>query len=94
VKIAITAKAVLDDRFGKLTKGQIVDMIDHKAMFYVARGDAELYETKIAREVPMSAVGATERLSASPAAQASPTQTLSESDYGVIRRRGRKPKEA
>ena len=94
MKIAITAKAVLDDKFGKLTKGQVVEMLDHKAMFYVARGEAELYETKIAREVPMSAAGAMERLSALPAAQVSHTQTLSESDGGVIRRRGRKPKEA
>jgi len=93
MKISITAKAILDDKLGRLNKGQVVEMIEHKANFYIARGEAELYQTKVAREVPLRDAGTTERLSASPVVQASPTQTLKESITGAMKRRGRKPKE-
>lgn len=87
MKISITAKAVFDDKFGRLNKGQTVDMPDHKARFYIERGEAEYYETKVLRDRPLPAAGAP--LSASPVAQALPPQTLSESENGE-KKRGRK----
>ena len=89
MKVAITAKAIYDDKFGRIVKGQTVDLPDHKARFYIERGEAEYYETKVLRDRPLLVAG--EPLSASPAAQVSPQQTLSESDSGV-KKRGRKPK--
>lgn len=68
--------------------GQVVDLPDHKAMFYVARGDAELYEVKTFRENPYKAVGETKPLSASPAVLVLPEQTSSASETGV-KRKGR-----
>jgi len=87
MKVAITAKAIFDDKFGRLNKGQTVDLPDHKARFYIERGEAEYYETKVLRDRPLSVAG--EPLSASPAAQVSFTQTLSESGVGE-KKRGRK----
>ena len=91
MKIVITAKAVNDDRLGRLRKDQVVELIDHKALFYVARGEAILYETKVKQDLPSQAVGAP--LSVSPAAQASPQTIASESDSGEKpepKKRGRK----
>ena len=68
--------------------GQVVDLPEHKAQFYVARGDAELYETKVFRENPSKAVGETKPLSASPAVLVLPEQTSSASETGV-KRKGR-----
>lgn len=89
MKVAVTAKAILDDKLGRLSKGQVVEMLEHKAMFYIARGDVERYETKVARDYPYSTAGKTVQLSASPAVEASPVQTLSESETGA-KRRGRR----
>jgi hypothetical protein len=89
MKVAVTAKVIFDDRHGRLNKGAVIDMIDHKAKFFLARGEVELYETKVIRESPSMAVGAP--LSASPPAPASQPQTLSESVYGV-KKRGRPKK--
>lgn len=91
MKVAVTAKLIRDDRLGQLRVGQVVDMLDHKARFYLARGEVELYETKVLRESPSMAVGAP--LSASPAAPASQPQTLKPSGDGA-KKRGRPKKEA
>lgn len=88
MKVSILKKAILDDKLGRLMHGQVVDLPDHKAQFYVARGDAELYETKVFRENPYKAVGETKPLSASPAVLVLPEQTSSASETGV-KRRGR-----
>lgn len=89
MKVSITAKAIYDDKFGRLNKGQTVDLPDHKARFYLERGEVEYYETKVVRDRPYPAAG--KPLSASPVAQASQTQTLSESESGE-KKRGRRPK--
>ena len=91
MKIVITAKAINDDRHGRLRKDQVVDLIDHKAMFYVARGEAILYETKVKQDRPSPATGAPSF--ASPAAPALPQATATESGNGETpepKRRGRK----
>lgn len=86
----ISNKAILDDRLGRLKKGDIKEMPDHKASFYLRRGEVELYETKIVRDRPFEAVGKTEPLSASPAAQASPQTTVNESESGAKKTRKKK----
>lgn len=88
MKVSILKKAILDDKLGRLMHGQVVDLPEHKAQFYVARGDAELYETKVFRENPSKAVGETKPLSASPAVLVLPEQTSSASETGV-KRKGR-----
>lgn len=88
MKVSILKKAILDDKLGRLMYGQVVDLPEHKAQFYVARGDAELYETKVFRENPSKAVGETKPLSASPAVLVLPEQTSSASETGV-KRKGR-----
>lgn len=88
MKVSILKKAILDDKLGRLMHGQVVDLPDHKAQFYVARGDAELYKTKVFRENPSKAVGETKPLSASPAVLVLPEQTSSASETGV-KRKGR-----
>lgn len=87
MKVSVTAKAIYDDRFGRLNKGQVVDLPDHKARFYLERGEVEYYETKVLRDRPYQAAG--KPLSASPVAEVSQPQTLSESDNGE-KKRGRK----
>ena len=87
MKVSVTAKVIYDDKFGRLVQNQEVDLPDHKAKFYIERGDVEYYETKVLRDRPYQTVGT--QLSASPAVQASPQQTLSESESGV-KKRGRK----
>jgi hypothetical protein len=85
MKVSVTAKAIFDDKLGRLNKGQTVELPEHKARFYLERGEVEYYETKVLRERPYQAVGAP--LSALPAAQVSQTQTLSELDNGEKRRK-------
>ena len=87
MKVSVTAKSIFDDKLGKLVKGQTVELPDHKARFYIERGEVEFYETKVMRDRPL--LGAGTQLSASPVAQALPKQTLSESEYGE-KKRGRK----
>lgn len=92
MKIAIKSKKPLfDDRLGRLTDGDIVDLPDHKANFYLTQGVAELYETKVVRERPYEAAGRMEQSSASPVVLALPPQTQNESESGAPRR-GRKPR--
>jgi hypothetical protein len=87
MKVSVTAKVIYDDKFGKLKKGQSVELPDHKANFYLQRGEVEFYQTKVLRDRPSQAAG--EQSSASQVAQVLPAQTLSESDSGE-KKRGRK----
>lgn len=52
MKVSVTAKALLDDKFGKLIKDQVVELPDHKANFYIQRGEVVQYETKVVHERP------------------------------------------
>jgi hypothetical protein len=85
MKIVILKKMILDDKLGRLVNGQVVDLPGHKALFYVARGDAELYDTKVFRENPSKAVGEIEPLSASPAVLVLPEQTSNSSANGATK---------
>ena len=89
MKVSVTAKMIFDDKFGRLVKGQEVELPTHKAQFYLERGEVEYYETKVIRERPYQTVGTQQ--SASPAVEALQMQTLNESENGG-KRRGRKPK--
>lgn len=53
MKIAIKSKRpLLDDKLGRLMYGDIVEMPEHKARFYLERGDATSYEAKVVIEQP------------------------------------------
>lgn len=80
MKINIKAKVLFDDRLGRLVKDQIIDVPEHKALFYVARKEAELYETKVTREKPLDAAG--KPASALPVGQVLTKQMLKQSDSG------------
>ena len=56
MKVSITAKVILDDKLGKLMKDAVVDLPDHKANFYLERGDVVRYQTKVVQEAPEQAV--------------------------------------
>lgn len=88
----VSNKAIFDDRLGRLNKGDVKDMPDHKANFYLRRGEVELYETKVIRDRPSEGAGKTEQLSASPVAPVSQQTTANESESGV--KKTRKKKEA
>lgn len=88
----ISNKPMFDDKHGRLVKGAVVDMLEHKANFYLQRGEVEMYETKVVRERPFEAAGKTEPSSALPPAQVSQQMTAKESDVGV--KKTRKKKEA
>ena len=90
MKVSVTAKAIYDDKLGRLNKGQVAEMPEHKARFYLERGEVEYYETKVLRDRPYQAAGTPS--SASPVAQVSQPQTSSESDSGE-KKRGRKPRQ-
>jgi hypothetical protein len=81
MKVSVTAKIIYDDKLGKLTKGQEVDMPTHKAEFYLQRGDVEFYQTKVIRDRPLPIAG--EQSFVAPVAQALPVKTSSESGSGV-----------
>lgn len=81
-------KSIRHDRLGRLAKGQVVDIMDFQAQFFIERGEAERYETKVIRERPLPVVGSS--LSASPAAQALPEQTSEPSASGKKRGRPKK----
>jgi hypothetical protein len=89
VKVSVTAKMIYDDKFGRLVKGQEVELPAHKAQFYLDRGEVEFYETKVLRDRPYPTVGTQQ--SASLAVEVLQGQTLNESNNGG-KRRGRKPK--
>jgi hypothetical protein len=85
MKINVLAKRVLDDKLGLLVKGQVVDVVDHKARFYIGQGLAEAYETKVMRDHPLSVAGT--QSSASPVDQALTEQTLNLSENGEKKKR-------
>jgi hypothetical protein len=53
MKVSITAKVILDDKLGKLMKDEVVDLPDHKANFYIQRGEVVQYQTKVVHERPV-----------------------------------------
>ena len=53
MKVSITAKVILDDKLGKLMKDAVVDLPDHKANFYIQRGEVVQYQTKVVHERPV-----------------------------------------
>lgn len=92
MKVSILKKVIFDDKLGKLTAGQVVELPEHKAVFYIERKDAEAYETKVIRENPYQAAGTVVQSSASPVALVLPTQTQSLSEDGA-KKRGRPKKD-
>jgi len=92
MKVSILKKAILDDKLGRLMHGQVVDLPEHKARFYLARGEAELYETKVFRENPSKAAGQVTQPSALPVALVLPVQTLNQSEDGA-KKKGKLKKE-
>ena len=94
MKITVTTKKViLDDRLGRLKTGESYEMPDHKALFYIQRGEAMEYMTKVMQDRPLADAGKVEQSSAAPAVQAYETKMSNESDVGE-KKRGRKPKQS
>ena len=93
MEIVIKKKGVRHDRLGRLEVDQKVDLPEAQARFFVERGDADLYLTKVLRDRPCVAGGEGGQSSALPAAQALPQATLIESADGG-KKRGRRKKEA
>ena len=92
MKVSILKKTLLDDKLGRLMYGDIVDLPEHKARFFLERGDVELYETKVIRENPYQAAGVVAQSSVSPVALVLPPQTPSLSEDGA-KKRGRPKKD-
>lgn len=93
MKIVITTrKPVFDDQLGRLKEGDVVDILDRKANFYIQEGLAMPYQTKVLQDRPLLDAGKVEQSSVSPAAPAYATKTLDESSDGA-KKRGRKPKQ-
>lgn len=92
MKVSILKKTLLDDKLGRLMHGEIVDLPEHKARFFLERGDVELYETKVIRENPYKAAGVVEQSSVSPVALVLPPQTSSLLEDGA-KKRGRPKKD-
>ena len=88
-----TKKSILDDRLGRLRTGETYEMPDHKAMFYLQRGEAMLYQTKVMQDFPSVGAGKVEQSCAQPVAQVSQPTTSNESESGE-KKRGRKPKQS
>lgn len=94
MKIVITTrKPVFDDQLGRLKEGDVVDILDRKANFYIQEGLAMPYQTKVLQDRPLPPAGATAQSSALPPAPQSQPMTASESVDGV-KKRGRKPKQS
>lgn len=94
MKIVITTrKPVFDDKLGRLNEGQVVELSDRKANFYIQEGLAMPYQTKVLQDRPLLDAGSVEQSSAVPAAQVYATKTLNESADGEPKKRGRKPKQ-
>lgn len=94
MKIVITTrKPVFDDQLGRLKEGDVVDILDRKANFYIQEGLAMPYQTKVLQDRPLPPAGATAQSSALPPAPPSQPMTASESSDGA-KKRGRKPKQS
>ena len=91
MKIVITSKkSLVDDIKGRLPKDTVVDLPDHKAMFYIERGEAVRYETKVLQDNPLKTDGAEAQLSVAPQVEASHKPTLTRLKDGATKIRGRK----
>lgn len=91
--VTITSKKQpVDDKLGKLETGKTYDMPEHKAQFYIQRGEAMCYQTKVLQDRPLADAGKVEQSSAAPADRVYATKTLNESADGEQKKRGRKPK--
>jgi hypothetical protein len=94
MKITITTKKqILDDKLGRLFTGETYEMPDSKALFYISRGEAMGYQTKVLQDRPLAVAGKVEQSSVLPADPASTHTTAAESESGV-KKRGRKPKQS
>ena len=94
MKITITTKKKpIDDKLGRLEFDKTYDLPDHKANFYIQRGEAICYQTKVMQDRPLVGAGTVEQSSALPPAPAYATKTLNESVDGE-KKRGRKPKQS
>lgn len=92
MKIVITTrKPVFDDQLGRLKEGDVVELQDRKANFYIQEGLAMCYQTKVLQDRPLVDAGTVEQSSALPPDPAYATKTLNESANGE-KKRGRKPK--
>ena len=95
MKIVITThKPVFDDNLGRLKEGDVVEVADRKANFYIQEGLAMSYQTKVLQDRPLADAGKVEQSSASPVGRAYATKTLNESANGEQKKRGRKPKQS
>lgn len=84
MKIVITSKKpIVDDVKGRLPKDTVVDLPDHKAMFYIERGEAVRYETKVVSQDILKTDGVEAQLSVAPLDQASPEKTSILSKLGA-----------
>ena len=92
--VITTRKPVFDDNLGRLKEGDIVDIADRKAAFYIQEGLAMCYQTKVMQDRPLVGAGKVEQSSPVPAAPAYATKTLNESANGEQKKRGRKPKQS
>lgn len=91
MKIVITSKnPINDDVKGRLANNTVIDLPDHKAMFYIERGEAVRYETKVLQDNPLKTGGAVAQSSAAPAVEVLQSKTLNLSDSGVKKTQGRK----
>lgn len=92
--VITTRKPVFDDKLGRLKEGDVVEVADRKAMFYIQRGEAMCYQTKVLQDRPCVADGLTAQSSALDQGRAYATKTLNESADGEPKKRGRKPKQS
>lgn len=93
MKIVITTKKpVFDDNLGRLKEGDVVEIADRKANFYIQEGLAMCYQTKVLQDRPLADAGKVEQSFAAPADRVYATKTLNESADGEQKKRGRKPK--
>jgi hypothetical protein len=84
MKIVITSKKpIVDDVKGRLPKDSIVDLPDHKALFYIERGEAVRYETKVIAQEVLKTDGVEAQLSVALLDQASQEKTSILSKIGV-----------
>lgn len=87
MKIVITSKKPInDDIKGRLATNAVIDLPDHKAMFYIERGEAVRYETKVLQDNPLKTDGAAALSSAAPVVEVLPSKTLTASKSGVTKK--------
>jgi hypothetical protein len=91
MKIVITSKKPInDDVKGRLANNTVIDLPDHKAMFYIERGEAVRFETKELQDNPLKTVGEAVQSSASHQGEVLKSKTLKSSSNGEKKTQGRK----